>query len=59
MIEGLDKAGYTSEDESETLTISMPKDMLNEEAISNLRRIIANKEQLFKRALDTESKAVR
>lgn len=55
VLEGLEKEGYTSEDESEILTISMPKDMLNEEAISNLRRIIANKEQLFKRALGTNS----
>ena len=55
VLEGLDKAGYTSEDKPETLTISMPRDMLNDEAISNLRRIIANKEQLFKRALDADS----
>jgi hypothetical protein len=55
VLEELDKAGYTSEDEPETLTISIPKDMLNEEAISNLRRIIANKEQLFKQALDADS----
>ena len=54
VLEGLDKAGYTSEDEPESLTISMPKDMLNDEAISNLKRITANKELLFKRALGAD-----
>ena len=53
ILNGLHNAGYDSA--PDTLTISMPKDMLNDEAISNLRRIIANKEQLFKRALDTDS----
>ncbi|WP_295093320.1 virulence protein [Ruminococcus sp.] len=53
VLDGLNEAGYNSA--PDTLTISMPKDMLNEEALLNLRRIIANKEQLFKRALDADS----
>ena len=53
VLNGLHEAGYSSA--PDTLTISMPKDMLNEEALLNLRRIIVNKEQLFKRALDADS----
>ena len=53
VLNGLHEAGYSSA--PDTLTISMPKDMINDEAISNLRRIIANKEQLFKRALYADS----
>ncbi len=53
VLDGLHKAGYGRA--PDTLTISMPKDMLNEEALLNLRRIIANKEQLFKQALNTDS----
>lgn len=53
VIEGLTEAGYSSA--PDTLTISMPKNMLNEEALFNLRRIIANKEQLFKKAFDAVS----
>lgn len=56
VIEGLEKAGYLSANEApNALTISMPKNMLNEEALFNLRRIIANKEQLFKKAFDAAS----
>ena len=39
VLEGLEKAGYTSEDEPETLTISMPKDILNDEAREKPRRM--------------------
>lgn len=53
VLDGLHNAGYDSA--PDTLTISMPKDMLNEEALFNLRRIIANKEQLFKKAFDAAS----
>lgn len=56
VIEGLEKACYISANEApNALTISMPKNMLNEEALFNLRRIIANKEQLFKKAFDAAS----
>lgn len=56
VIEGLKKAGYLSANEApNALTISMPKNMLNDEALFNLRRIIANKEQLFKKAFDAAS----
>lgn len=56
VIEGLENAGYLSAEEApNTLTISMPKNMLNDEALFNLRRIIANKEQLFKKAFDAVS----
>lgn len=53
VLEGLNEAGYSSA--PDTLTVSMPKNMLNEEALFNLRRIIANKEQLFKKAFDAAS----
>ena len=53
VLDGLHEAGYSSA--PDTLTISMPKNMLNEEALFNLRRIIANKEQLFKKAFDAAS----
>lgn len=53
VLDGLHEAGYNSA--SNALTISMPKNMLNEEALFNLRRIIANKEQLFKKAFDAVS----
>lgn len=53
VLDGLHNAGYDSA--PDTLTISMPKNMLNDEALFNLRRIIANKEQLFKKAFDAVS----
>ncbi len=56
VIEGLEKAGYISANEApNTLTISMPKARFTTETIENLRRIIANKEQLFKKAFDAVS----
>ncbi|WP_028515219.1 hypothetical protein [Ruminococcus flavefaciens] len=53
VLEGLHEAGYNSAPDA--LTVSMPKNMLNDEALFNLRRIIANKEQLFKKAFDAVS----
>ena len=58
VLDGLDKAGYTSEDEPEALTISMPRDFFGEQGLENLLRIIENKETLLKHALNTESLAV-
>lgn len=56
VIEGLEKAGYLSANEApNALTISMPKARFTTETIENLRRIIANKEQLFKKAFDAVS----
>lgn len=54
----LQKAGYTSEDEPEALTISMPRDFFTEQSMNNLIQLIANKETLLKHALNTESLAV-
>ena len=54
----LQKAGYTSEDEPEALTISMPRDFFTEQSMNNLLQLIANKETLLKHALNTESLAV-
>lgn len=58
VMDGLDKAGYTSEDEPEALTISMPRDSFAEQSMNNLLQLIANKETLLKHALNTESLAV-
>lgn len=54
----LQKAGYTSEDEPEALTISMPRDFFTEQSMNNLIQLIANKETILKHALNTESLAV-
>ena len=58
VLDGLDKAGYTSEDEPEALTISMPRDFFTEQSMNNLLQLIANKETLLKHALNTESLAI-
>lgn len=58
VLDGLDKAGYTSEDEPEALTISMQRDFFGEQGLENLLQIIENKETLLKHALNTESLAV-
>lgn len=58
VLDGLDKAGYTSEDEPEALTISMPRDFFTEQSMNNLLQLIANKEPILKHALNTESLAV-
>lgn len=58
VLDGLDKACYTSEDEPEALTISMPRDFFTEQSMNNLLQLIANKETLLKHALETESLAV-
>lgn len=58
VLNGLEKAGYTAEDEPEALTISMPRDFFTEQSMNNLLQLIANKESLLKHALNTESLAV-
>lgn len=58
VLDGLDKAGYTSEDEPEALTISMPRDFFTEQSMNNLLQLIANKETLLKHALETDTLAV-
>ena len=58
VLDGLDKAGYTSEDEPEALTISMPRDFFTEQSMNNLLQLIANKETLLKHAFETDSLAV-
>ena len=58
VLDGLDKVGYTSEDEPEALTISMPRDFFTEQSMNNLLQLIAKKETLLKHALNTESLAV-
>lgn len=54
----LQKAGYTAEDKTKALTISMPRDFFTEQSMNNLLQLIANKETLLKHALNTESLAV-
>ena len=62
-LDGLDKAGYTSEDEPEALTISRPRDFFTEQSMNNLLQLIANKETLLKhledQILDWESDGIR
>lgn len=52
LLESLEKAGFHFEEESDTLTISMPKSFFTYEALDNLRRLVSNKEKLIKHALD-------
>ena len=58
VLDGLEKAGYESEEEPVALTISMPRDFFTEQSMNNLLQLIANKETLLKHALNTESLAV-
>ena len=58
VLDGLEKAGYTAEDEPVALTISMPRDFFGEQGLENLLQIIENKETLLKHELNTESLAV-
>ena len=58
VLTGLEKAGYESEEEPVSLTISMPRDFFGEQGLENLLQIIGNKETLLKHALNTESLAV-
>ena len=58
VLDGLEKAGYESEEEPVALTISMPRDFFGEQGLENLLQIIENKETLLKHALNTESLAI-
>lgn len=51
----LTEVGYTTENEPEKLTVQMPADSLSEPTINRIRRILENKEKLFKAALRTDS----
>lgn len=55
ILSGLEKAGYPAEESPELLTVSMPKSFFDEIALENLKRIVANKENLLKHALETNS----
>ncbi len=55
LLERLDSAGYHAEESPELLTVSMPKSFFDEIALENLKRIIANKENLMKHAFETDS----
>jgi hypothetical protein len=54
VLDGLDKAGYTSEDVPEALTISMPRDFFTDQALDNLRKIVENKHSLICHALGAD-----
>ena len=58
VLDGLEKAGYESEEEPVALTISMPRDFFTEQSMNNLLQLIANKETLLKHALNADSLAV-
>ena len=55
LLERLDSAGYHAEESPELLTVTTPKKFLDSSALENLKRIIANKENLLKHALETDS----
>jgi len=55
LLEQLTSAGYHAEESPELLTITTPKKILDSSALENLKRIIANKENLLKHALETDS----
>ena len=55
VLNGLAEVGYTTENEPEKLTVQMPADSLSEPTINRIRRILENKEALFKAALRTDS----
>ena len=55
LLEQLDSAGYHAEESPELLTVTTPKKFLDSSALENLKRIIANKENLLKHALETDS----
>lgn len=58
VLDGLEKAGYESEEEPVALTISMPRDFFTEQSMNNLLQLIANKETLLKHALNADSLAI-
>ena len=55
VLDGLYKAGFDAEETPEKLTVQMPADSLSEPTIDRIRRILENKEALFKAALRTDS----
>ena len=54
VLNGLAAAGYTAEDEPESLTITMPRNFCTEQALDNLKQIIQNKHRLISHALGTD-----
>ena len=54
VLNGLAEVGYTTENEPEKLTVQMPADSMSEPTINRIRRILENKEKLFKAALRTD-----
>ncbi len=57
LLQELRKRGFITETENDNhrLTISFPKEILNEQTLSNLDRILENKGTLIKHALQTDS----
>ena len=57
LLQELRKRGFITETENDNhrLTISIPKEILNEQTLSNLDRILENKGTLIKHALQTDS----
>ena len=54
VLDGLEKAGYTAEDEPESLTLSMPRDFFTDQALDNLKQIVKNKGSLIRHALGAD-----
>lgn len=57
LLQKLRKRGFITETENDNhrLTISIPKEILNEQTLSNLDRILENKGTLIRHALQTDS----
>ena len=55
LLKNLHDSGYETGTEPIFLTVSMPKSFFDSTALENLKRIIANKENLLKHALETDS----
>ncbi len=54
VLTGLEKAGYESEEEPVSLTLTMPRDFFGEQALDNLRQIVENKRSLICHAIGAD-----
>lgn len=55
LLDDLDGAGYNWDEPTDELTVTMPRDLFTDQALANLRQVIANKETLLMHALETDS----
>ena len=55
LLDDLDDAGYDWDEPTDELTVTMPRDLFTDQALTNLRQVIANKKTLLMHALETDS----